>query len=166
MSVRTKNIPQEVHDRLSYDALSGEFIWIAENKMHPRLTGKPAGTIRDGYVIIKIGGSPFRGHRIAWYMMTGEQPKVIDHINGITTDNRFENLRNVGFSENAKNHGKEMGPKGLPVGVRELPSGRYQARITCDKMVHSLGTFTSISEAKKAISIARTKLFGEFARVA
>ncbi|PTT98159.1 hypothetical protein DBR45_34675 [Pseudomonas sp. HMWF031] len=164
--MRTKKIPQEVKSRLSYNPSTGEFVWVAENKMHPRLTGKPAGTIRDGYVVIKIGGSAFRGHRIAWYMMTGEQPKIIDHINGITTDNRFENLRNVGFSENAKNHGKEKGPSGLPVGVRILPSGRYQARITCDKKVHYLGTFNSILEAKKALSVAKTNLFGEFARAA
>lgn len=164
--MRTKKIPQDVKSRLSYNPLSGDFVWIAENKRHPRLKGQPAGAIRDGYLVIKIGGSAFRGHRIAWYIMTGEQPKIIDHINGITTDNRFENLRNVGFSENAKNHGRKKGPSGLPVGVRTLPSGRYQARITCDKKIHYLGTFKSILEAKNAVSIAKINLFGKFSRAA
>jgi hypothetical protein len=32
-------------------------------------------------------------HRIVWKMFNGDEPDFIDHINGVRSDNRIENLR-------------------------------------------------------------------------
>ena len=52
-------------------------------------------------VTYKKGTAP--AHRIAWVLMTGEQPNYIDHINGVKHDNRWHNLRSVTASENMQN---------------------------------------------------------------
>ena len=152
-----KIIPDCVKDRLQYDKNTGLFVWAYKNKMHPRLHGKKAGTIREGYLVIKINGSAFRGHRIAWFIMTGEQPEMIDHINGNKSDNRFSNLRACSYLQNTQNHSRKYNGSGLPVGVRKM-KGIYVARITANKVVHYLGTFRSINEASKAYSDARSIL--------
>ena len=125
---------------------------------------KQAGFVRDGYVVIKINGSAFRAHRLAWFLSYNDQPHTIDHINGDKQDNRLSNLRNVSASENAKNHGKSRNNSGLPCGVREMPYGKYQSRITCNKKVFYLGIFDSICDAETAYLIKRKELFGEYCR--
>jgi hypothetical protein len=161
-----KEIPAIVKDRLLYNPLTGDLIWIFKNKKHPRLHGNLAGCIRDGRVVIKINGTPYFAHRLAWFLFYGEQPNVIDHINGNSTDNRIENLRNVTESENAKNHGKKLNNSNLPCGVRMLPSKKFQARITCNKNVFHIGIFETPELAELAYLEKRKSLFKEYSRKA
>lgn len=164
----TKQIPVCAKDRINYDTLTGAFTWIAHNKHHPRLTGRSAGFTRisrgEKRAVIKINGVTYYASRIAWFLFYGEQPTVIDHINGNPTDNRIENLRNVTQSENSKNHGKTTNGSGFPCGVRSLVSGRFQARITHNKQIVYLGAFDSVDEASAAYKQKREHLFGEFNR--
>ena len=160
----THIIPQLVNDRLDYNCSTGVFTWKYKNKSHPRLYGQKAGFLNYGYLIIKINSIPFRAHRIAWFIMTGNQPQTIDHINGNKSDNRFVNLRNVTPSENAKNHGKKFNKSNLPCGVRLLPSGKYQARIACNKIVYHLGSFYDSESAEQVYLLKRKDLFKEYAR--
>lgn len=159
-----KLIPSIVFDRLKYDSESGVFTWIYKNKTHPDLYGKQAGSLRDGYVIIKLNGEAFRAHRIAWFMHFNEQPNLIDHINGIKNDNRICNLRNVSANENAKNHGRKLNGSLLPCGVRMLNSGKFSARITVNKQVHYLGSYDSPELAHDIYKAKRNELFGDYER--
>lgn len=59
-----------------------------------------------GYLRGKINGRLYRAHRIIWKLVTGTDPKVIDHRNGKRTDNRWKNLRNVSHHGNSLNCGK------------------------------------------------------------
>lgn len=166
-----KEIPECVLDRLTYNHETGAFIWKYFNKKHPRLFGKEAGTVRkskNGEIrkVIKIDGVAYFAHRLAWFIFYNEQPNVVDHINGNTLDNRICNLRNVSKSENAKNHGKKINKSGLPCGIRLLPSGKYQARVTCDGSVVCLGTFKSSQDAQLAYLNKRNELFKEYSRKA
>ena len=56
-------------------------------------------------------------HRAAWALYYGRWPSEIDHLNGIKTDNRLCNLREVSRSENDKNRVWKWKPNartGLP----------------------------------------------------
>lgn len=57
----------------------------------------------DTYIKVPYLGSTVAAARAAWVMTTGEQPNIIDHINGVKHDNRLVNLRSVTISENCRN---------------------------------------------------------------
>ncbi len=66
--------------------------------------GKVSTSLHNGYVRICIDYKEYRAHRLAFLYMTGELPTgVVDHINHVKTDNRWENLRLVTHQENCKN---------------------------------------------------------------
>jgi len=48
----------------------------------------------NGYILVRSNGSRLlKAHRLIYYIMEGKIPRVIDHINGNTSDNRWCNLR-------------------------------------------------------------------------
>ena len=56
-----------------------------------------------GYRMVEIGGVPYPEHSIVYLMHHGFIPKMIDHINGCTTNNTIENLRQATSAQNAWN---------------------------------------------------------------
>lgn len=92
---------------VEYDPLTGKFIALFEGKgrvekyrikkgqeITGSLTGKYYKTGR-GYLTLYLDRKPVKAHHAAWIYVNGAIPEdsVIDHINGITTDNRIANLR-------------------------------------------------------------------------
>lgn len=68
--------------------------------------GDPAGYLTErGYYRIYFDGSDVSVHKIVYFLNKEEYPSnlVIDHINGVRTDNRINNLRLVTKQENALN---------------------------------------------------------------
>ena len=163
-SFMARVVPDIVNERLSYNQETGDFLWKYKNKSHPRLYGRSAGAIIDGYLRIKINSIAYPAHRIAWFMVTNQQPKIIDHINGNKLDNRFSNLRSVTFSQNAKNHGKSKNGSNLPCGVRLTAYGKYVSRITLNKRQITIGTYDDVSSAENAYIDKRNSLYGEYSR--
>lgn len=61
----------------------------------------------DGYAVGRFQGVLLKAHRVAWALHHGFWPSgEIDHINGIRTDNRPDNLREVSRIENNRNKAK------------------------------------------------------------
>jgi hypothetical protein len=94
---------------VSYDADTGLFRWLVHRGTRGR-SGNVAGNLNNkGYWRIPLDGRLYAAHRLAWFYVFGEWPKQnIDHINGIKTDSRIANLRDVSVSVNAQNQRRPM----------------------------------------------------------
>ncbi|ENU89235.1 MULTISPECIES: HNH endonuclease [Acinetobacter] len=171
MKVQLENI--DVHAFFEYK--DGQLIWkmlpdyYAEwnvlNRLNSRFFGTRAGRLnKRGYRDIGIWGEKYLEHRIIFFMHHGYLPKLIDHIDGNTTNNRIENLREASQSQNAMNSKRPIsnssGCKGV---VKRKNENKWMAQITKNGKVIYLGTFKRFEDAVKA-RIDATKLHhGEYA---
>lgn len=159
-----------VRSILRLDATCGKLYWIAPSKYHAEKTGLEAGTptpSRGGkvYVNVTINGRKYKRSRLVFLMTRGHWPHpCVDHINGDSTDDRPENLRQATVTENAWNHKRRSRRINLPMGVRIFhSSGRFQARISHEKKQIHLGCYDTAEEAHSVYLTKRKELFREFA---
>lgn len=72
------------------------------------LTGKKLGALSSNqYIRISIDRREYRLHRLVWLWVHGQHPPenmTIDHINGVKTDNRIDNLRLATVCQNIYYH--------------------------------------------------------------
>lgn len=84
---------QELMDILHYCPTTGVFTWKKQigNRV---IVGSTAGHLATGgYIQIRIYGTLYYGHRLAFLYMTGAWPtNIIDHDNRNRADNRWANL--------------------------------------------------------------------------
>ena len=146
---------------LSYDPLSGVFIWIEPTSNRVRV-GAIAGTMMDGYSRISIDRRVYSSHRLSWLYMTGGWPKgEIDHINGDRGDNSWINLRDVSRFVNQQNlHRPSKNNKIGILGVCQFPNGRWRATIGTNGVQVHLGCFATAEEARLAYLDAKSKRHG------
>ena len=110
------------------------------------------------YLRLELLGYHLYVHRIIWVLMTGEQPKEIDHIDGNGLNNKWSNLRSVNHKTNGRNQKKHITNTSGASGVTfRKDSGRWRARIMVDDVMISLGTFKNKDDAIKARKEAEKK---------
>lgn len=129
--------------------------------------GKPAGHLsRDGYRIVRIDGAIYKTSRIIWKLQTGFEPNILDHINGDTTNERFDNLRDVQTCQNLQNSSIRSDNKSGYKGVSFCNTrGKYQAVIQAKgKRIH-LGFFVNPGIAALAYINAAFENHGVCARI-
>lgn len=123
-------------------------------KKHNHPAGKECGFIDQvGYVRTKLNSKMTFAHRIVWEMHNGKisDGMEIDHLNGVKSDNRIENLRSVPHAVNMKN---KMSYKNNKTGFTGVfyneESSSYDAYITCNGKRKRLGSYRTIEEARDA----------------
>lgn len=156
-----------LHEVLHYDPLTGVWTWLVRtsNRIH---IGDEAGRSDPlGYVRIKVDGTEYLAHRLAWFYMTGDNdPAELDHRDGHPSNNRFKNIREATRSQNTANTRLRTG-KTLPKGVSLSANGlRYIAQFVHKRVTRYLGTFDSAAEAHAAYMFAAKDHHGAFARAA
>lgn len=163
---KTDTPPSRLSEILQYDPQTGLLHWKIRTRGYGGLIlpGDVAGTLKDGYVNLKIDGTFYRAHRLAWFMMTGDwlpPSQDIDHINGIRHDNRWTNLRLATRVENNRNAGMRRNNKSGFRGVSfRKDTGKWHARITVDYQVILLGNYPTLEAAAAAREAAERKYFG------
>jgi len=160
---------------VSYNPETGAFTWLPRpasmftqrcswRTWNTRFAFKPAGRIDSGgYVSIAFAGRKVKAHRLAFYMVHGHCPALIDHINGNTSDNRIVNLRPADCSQNNMNRAigarNSSGAKGVSWHKK---ARKWQAHVRCRGTVHYLGLFADINAAHAARAAKAAELHGQF----
>lgn len=90
-----------------------------------------------------------------------------DHINNIRSDNRFCNLRNSTFAQNAYNQSKTKKPRlsQYKGATYDKNRGKWKAGIGYQSRYINLGRFDTEKEAALSYNEAALRLFGEFAKI-
>jgi len=143
-----------------YDETTGLFTWKKQNGSGKGVEGKKAGYKgSDGYIRLRIDFKYCNAHRLAWLYVHGVTPNgFIDHINGIRSDNRMVNLRDVSHSMNLQNrrvsqkNNKSSGLLGVSF---ENSLNKFRARISINGKQKHLGLFDTKEEAHQAYLIAK-----------
>ena len=91
---------------VTYCPYTGNFTWNGHSSGHNAgdIVGRNARV--GNYIVINLNGKAYNLHRLVFLYMTGELPSsslFVDHINGIPSDNRLENLRLCTPQQNAFN---------------------------------------------------------------
>lgn len=151
-----------LHERFTFDAEAGVLIWRIRpledfadvrawktcNTLH---AGKVAGRINSlGYRQIQIEGKKRAAHRLIWTYVNGPIPDglQVDHINGVRSDNRIDNLRLVTNTENARNSSIRRSSASGVTGVTwHKTTGKWVANIRVDGQDRHLGLFDTIEDA-------------------
>ena len=161
MRVRDDLAAAEVASVLRYDPDTGEFRWIGRRSLRVR-DGDRAGSLSSrGYWCIRIGGVNYQAHRLAWLLVHGAWPNgEIDHVNGIKTDNRLENLREASRELNTRNlrTAKRTNRVGL-LGVSRDGS-KWRASIRLGGRNVYLGRFSDPGSAHRAHVEAKRSMHG------
>lgn len=91
---------------------------------------------------------------------------VVDHINGISLDNRKSNLR---IATRAQNLQAKSGMRNNTSGYRGVSFnkalGKWGAYISINKKLHCLGLYPDITEAVLAYNQAASTHYGQFAKL-
>lgn len=142
---------EELKELYNYNPSTGVFR-IKKPKFYSHRFGIVGSLRGDNYVQFGVKNSVYLAHILAWIYMTGEKPKgEIDHINGLRSDNRFCNLRDVPISVNSKNKKTPKHNTSGHIGVFwHKRMNKWYAKIGHDSKQIHLGYFDSIDEAVKA----------------
>jgi hypothetical protein len=162
----TPPITQDLLRQLvKYDAATGAMSWLRPTSR--RIT---AGALLNtdhtgGYLYGRIAGFKAGVHRWAWLYVFGTWPPELDHINGVKTDNRLNNLRIATRKQNTANvplrQDSSSGFKGVSW---HKEKGRWRAHITVDGRHLSLGYHSTPELAHQAYLKAANIHFGPFMR--
>jgi hypothetical protein len=165
MSTITK---QQLSETFAIDLDQGKFFWKNVSKYHNTLNGLEAGNAQKThskvYWVISLNGKKHKRSRLMFLYVNDRFPTpCVDHINGNSLDDRIQNLREASLLENAWNHKMRKRQIDLPMGVRSMANGKFQARIGYQGKQLHLGVFETPDEAKTIYETKRKELYGKFA---
>jgi len=116
----------------------------------------------NGYVQCKHKNKRVSMHR---FLLNPDKSKVVDHINGVTYDNRRHNIRICTQRENVLNIKDRSYLTGGYRGVIGAGSNKFISRIQKDGKRIYLGTFLTKEEAAQAYNDKAIELFGKNAKL-
>jgi hypothetical protein len=157
-------ITQELVKEL-FEYRDGELYWKVSNSNRVK-NGDKAGSFDSRcYRQTRINRVRLLNHRIIFLMFHGYLPKIIDHIDGNSLNNRIENLRECTMIENLYNQKLSIkntsGYKNVSWSKRKQ---KWIVKIVINKKPTEFGSYHDIQVAKFIAETMRHKYHQQFAR--
>ena len=155
---------QRLREVLHYNPETGIFTWLVNAGRWGRIkAGTPSGSPdANGYLRSQVDGTLYYCNRLAFLYMAGRWPDgIAEHRDGVPSNNRWGNLRDVSQHTNTENRRKPTRNKrsGLPLGVSvDRRDGAIFASITVGGRWTYLGRFKSAEAAHQAYLDAKRRL--------
>lgn len=177
--MKPKPLPpvERLRELIDYDPATGFMVWRtraddlfsgarypkarAARVWNAKFAGKPAlaSPTSNGYLHGSVDNTDALAHRVAWKIVTGQEPEDTDHINGDRTDNRFANLRSCSRIDNMRNRGLSSNNRSGHHGVwQEAATGKWCAQIEHEGTVTDLGRHLTKEAAVAARQAAERSL--------
>lgn len=139
------------------------FFNYKEGRLFWKSSGKEAGSLNDdGYIRVQVKNTRYAAHRLVFFMHHGYFPRVLDHINGIKSDNRIENLRSADHCKNGMNQGLNVAnTSGYKNVFRQ--NNKWCVRLKINSKNTWFGSYDDIELAELVAIEARNKHHKEFA---
>ena len=155
MAGTIQELAEYIQNTYKYNPETGEIVW--KTKFEGKATFKSKN--KWGYLAGGALGKHYYAHRVAWLLHYGSWPEgPIDHINGVKSDNRIENLRVVTPEQNQKNRKRGTRNKSGAVGVYWVNRlNRWQVQIGVNGKEKHIGLFKDFDEAVVARKEAEVK---------
>lgn len=149
----------------TYDTVTGQLRWKV--RRGPLAPGDLAGSDNGlGYIRINFNGKLRLRSHLVWLIHTGKWPSLqLDHIDGESSNDRIENLREVTGIQNLRNQERPRSTNTTGFrGVHRNQEGKpYRANLCIGRKQIFLGNFDSAEEAHEVYKAARLRLYkGEF----
>jgi hypothetical protein len=165
---RDPDIHELIGQLLAYEPETGVLRWKVDRSPRVR-AGDEAGNITgNGYRKLVINKRVIFAHRIAWLLCHGKWPDgYVDHINGVRTDNRIANLRDVSHQANSQNmtrlpKSNKTGVLGVRKHVDKSGRDRFIPFIKLRGNERKLGTYDTLEEAAAVRRAAAAEFYPGF----
>jgi DNA-binding XRE family transcriptional regulator len=149
-------------DDEDYDLVM-RYRWNVQENTKP---GQRSGPYARTNLPDKRPGGRYRQRALFMHNLIADYPKP-DHIDGNGLNNQRSNLRPATTAQNIVNaRRKPSNATSRYAGVSRVSSGRkWNARITCERTILSLGYYADEEEAALAYDKAARELYGDYARL-
>lgn len=122
---------------------------------------------KHGYVHITVSLRSERkvilAHRLAWYIVYGEVPSELDHINRVRDDNSIDNLRSCNRTQNSMNRRVRGDNTSGFTGVHyDKKTNKWIARININGKRKRVSYSTCPAVALSMRKIAENKYYGDY----
>lgn len=163
--LKTKKISiDRLHELFRVDD-EGRLIWKMSPSRKVKVGNIAGSMLKSGYLEVGIDKQYFRVHRVIFAMSYGYWPKLVDHINGVRTDNRPSNLREANDLQNTHNSRIRRDNTSGIKGVSWIAAqSKWKAECRVNGVRHRVGYFADKNEADKAIRAFRETHHQGFAR--
>jgi hypothetical protein len=147
-----------------FEYRDGNLYWKKSNNRKIKVGNKVGFLNNHGYIQTKIFNKTMSVHRIIYFMNHKTLPDLIDHINGIKTDNRIENLRPATKSQNNQNCAiRKDNSSGVKNICWDKNCNKWRVFLQTNKKRKSFGVYDDLELAELVAVEARNKYHKQFA---
>lgn len=157
MATKDSKLTQaRLKELLHYNPETGVFTRLVSLNFAVKVGDVAGSLMKKGYWAIGVDKTKHKAHRLAWLYVHGVWPKdQVDHINGVKTDNRIENLREATNAENSQNVRPWKGRKMF--GHQRKDNGKWAVAINTGADRRHIGLFDTQEQAHTAYLAAKAK---------